>query len=630
MPLATGVQRAPRKTDESRRLARPARSAATVLVATLFSLAVQLAPMTGAVPRAHADTPPPPKAVFIVGPAGTSMTDSNLVDAEKMAKQAEAVGMDVRRVFFPNATWDNVLANIQGANLVVYMGHGYGWPSPYTKVLTESRQDGMGLNTVAGSGANEYTYYGANLIRENILLASNAVVILVHGCYTAGNGEPGSAIPSEDLARERADNFASGYLGAGARAVFAFGWNQKLDYPKALATSDSTMDEMFMTTGGGSPAGWIGWHDDRFDSERTPGAMNHLDPHPHIGYYRAVTGDLNMTAGEWRSGTAPSDPPPPPPPGEAPQITSLSAEDGSTVPFSVAGSGVPSFHPNGDGLDEELVVNHTVTKAAYLDVTVTNSAAETVRTYTIWSASGDGSSRWNGKDNAGHLVPDGTYTLTYVPRDTAGDVGDPVATDAAVLTAVALAKPSHVALYASDGDRLARAITFKVTLNQDALVTWSLLDSAGNAVRTVRAGESLPAGLQTFVWDGRTNAGDWAPDGWYTSVVGAQTAEGAYAQARQVFVGAFQATPSISSPSRDGKITLKIVSTEKLGHNPGVLITQPGVEPWTVQAKHLSGRRYEVTVTLNSGGDPGTVEFLMSGVDASGGHQSSSLSLVLR
>ncbi len=629
MPLATGVQRAPRKTDESRTLARPARSAAAVLVATLFALAAQLAPVAGAIPRAYADAPPPPpKAVFIVGPAN-DMTDSNLVDAEKMAKQAEAVGMDVRRVFFPNATWDNVLANVQGANLVIYMGHGYGWPSPYTKVLTESRQDGMGLNSFAGSGRTEYTYYGANLIRENIVLASNAVVILVHGCYTAGNGEPGSATPSEELARERVDNFASGYLGAGARAVFAFGWNQRLDYPKALATSTSTMDELFMTTGGGSPAGWVGWHDNRFDSQRTPGAMNHLDPHPNYGYYRAVTGDLNMTAGEWRSGTAPSDPPPPPP-GEAPQITSLSAADGSTVPFSVAGSGVPSFHPNGDGLDEELVVNHIVTKAAYLDVTVTNIAGETVRTFSIWSAMGAGTSRWNGKDNAGHLAADGTYTLTYVPRDTAGALGEPVATDASVLTAVALAKPSRAAIYASDADKLARTTNFKVTLNKSATVTWSLLDSAGNTVRTVRSAESLSAGVQTFLWDGRTDAGDWAPDGWYTSVVGAQTVNGTYAQARQIFVGAFQISLSISSPSRGGKITLKILSTEKLAHSPEVRITQPGVAPWTVQAKHLSGRRYEVTVTLNSGGNAGAVDFVINGVDSSSGHQSSSLSLELR
>ena len=96
------------------------------------------------------------------------MTQSNLTDAESLAEVAESYGMDVRRVFWPHATWDAVLANIQGANLVVYMGHGYGWPSAYTKTLTESRQDGMGLNTFDGSSTTQYTYYGANLLKQYV------------------------------------------------------------------------------------------------------------------------------------------------------------------------------------------------------------------------------------------------------------------------------------------------------------------------------------------------------------------------------------------------------------------------------------------------------------------------------
>ena len=263
---------------------------------------MQLAPASPAIQAVHADTPAP-KAVIISAPS-SGMTDSNLVDAAAFADKARAAGMDVREVFFPNATWDNVLANIEGASLVVYMGHGYGWPSPYTSKLTESRQDGMGLNSFDGSGPNEYTYYGANLIKANVHLAPNAVVILVHGCYTAGNGEPGMATPTEDLARERVDNFASGYLGAGARAVFAFGWNQKLNYSNALMTSNSTMDQLFMTSGGGSPSGFVGWQDHRFESVRTPGAVSHLDPHASYGYYRAVTGDLGMTAADWRAGAS--------------------------------------------------------------------------------------------------------------------------------------------------------------------------------------------------------------------------------------------------------------------------------------------------------------------------------------
>ena len=102
---------------------RTSRTLAAALLAATFALAALLAPVSPAIHPANADSTLAAKAVFIVGPSN-GLTSSNLVDAEKMAQQAEAVGMDVRRVFFPEATWDNVLANAKGASLLVYMGHG--------------------------------------------------------------------------------------------------------------------------------------------------------------------------------------------------------------------------------------------------------------------------------------------------------------------------------------------------------------------------------------------------------------------------------------------------------------------------------------------------------------------------
>ena len=294
MPVPIGAQRA---SANGPSLVR--RVFALFAAAIVLAIAAQLAPLPATVKITSASTPKVPKAVFIVGPT-SELTNSNLVDAERMAEQAEAAGMEVHRVFFPHATWENVLANIQNANLVVYMGHGYGWPSAYTKTLTESRQDGMGLNSFDGSGQSQYTYYGASKLREYVHLAPNAIVYLNHLCYASGNGEPGMSIPDVGLAQERADNMASGWLAIGARAVFAFGWWQKLNYPQTLMTTDESMDDLFMTpaTGGaaGSPAGYTDWNESRSDSLRSPGATIHLDPHKKYGYYRALTGDMSMTA----------------------------------------------------------------------------------------------------------------------------------------------------------------------------------------------------------------------------------------------------------------------------------------------------------------------------------------------
>lgn len=237
-----------------------------------------------------------PKAVIIVAPTD-ELTDGNLILGEEMAQRAEAAGMDVHRVFFPHATWEAVLAEIQGASFVAYYGHGYGWPSNTTE-LWEAQQDGMGLNAYDGSGAYEVHYYGATKIRESVRLAPHAVVFLMRGCYTAGNGLNEDPIPPLDIARQHVDNFASGWLAVGAGAVFAFAQGSRHDYAERLMASDSvTVDEMFSTAPDAYAVNAL-----YFESQRTPGMRNHLDPHPTKGYLRALSGDLDMTATVWRSG----------------------------------------------------------------------------------------------------------------------------------------------------------------------------------------------------------------------------------------------------------------------------------------------------------------------------------------
>jgi hypothetical protein len=278
---------------------RARRASTALLVALLVALGALL---SGPAPAARASEPL--KAVIIVGPTG-SLTSQNLSNGEKMAQAAEAQGMQVRRIFHPRATWERVLAAVQGANLVVYMGHGNGWPSPYGP-FQERTKNGFGLNPYEGSKASEHRYFGADRIRSSIKLADNAVVILVHLCYSSGNGEPGMSIPREDVARQRVDNYAAAFLAVGARAVFSSSYYQRFNLIGALHTTNRTMDELFMVPNSGRPNGFIGWRNKRFTSERMPGFRNHLDPHSSHGFVRALSGDLTMTAAEWRGGAASS------------------------------------------------------------------------------------------------------------------------------------------------------------------------------------------------------------------------------------------------------------------------------------------------------------------------------------
>ncbi|HUP83167.1 MAG TPA: hypothetical protein VM284_03140, partial [Candidatus Limnocylindria bacterium] len=251
---------------------------------------------SGTVGPSVAPGPAVPKAVIIVAPTD-ELTEGNLTLGEEMAQRAEAAGMDVHRVFFPHATWEAVLAEIQGASLVAYFGHGYGWPSN-TPELWEVQQDGMGLNAYDGSSVGEVHYYGANKLRQSIRLAPHAVVFLMRGCYTAGNGLNSAPIPPVDIARQHVDNFASGWLAVGAEVVFAFAQGTNYNYPeKLMSTVPATIDELFSNAGDAHGVNPL-----YFESQRTPGMRNHLDPDPAKGYLRAVSGNLVMTTATWRSG----------------------------------------------------------------------------------------------------------------------------------------------------------------------------------------------------------------------------------------------------------------------------------------------------------------------------------------
>jgi hypothetical protein len=140
LPLSIGVQRTPAISERravSSHVGRHVAVGLSVLLALFGLQAVRSpAPVRAAVEK--------PRAVIIAGPAASS-TSHFLDDARIMADQAEAAGMNVTRIFHPHATWERVLHAAQGANLVVYMGHGNGWPSPYAP-FQERTKNGMGLD----------------------------------------------------------------------------------------------------------------------------------------------------------------------------------------------------------------------------------------------------------------------------------------------------------------------------------------------------------------------------------------------------------------------------------------------------------------------------------------------------
>ena len=262
---------------------------------TAFAMVTALVVSLGAVANPAPVSAAAVQVVIVVGPAGSS-TGKYIDSARSYASQARSYGANVVEVYSPNATWSRVKAAAQGANLLIYLGHGNGYPSPYGP-FSKYRRDGMGLNSTAGNGHYNVKYVGEYQIGEEIQLAGNAVVILNRLCYAAGNSEWGTADPTRATAIKRVDNYGAGFIGAGAKAVFAEAISSVGYTIRALLKSERTVDSIFMSHPSASGA-----RDFTFDSVRTPGAVAHMDP-PRAGkYWRSVIGDLSLTAASFRTG----------------------------------------------------------------------------------------------------------------------------------------------------------------------------------------------------------------------------------------------------------------------------------------------------------------------------------------
>lgn len=261
--------------------------------ATFVALLVGTVSTLGAFAPAQASARVP-KVVLIVGPVG-DLTAGYRVQADMAAGIAEAAGAQVVRVYSPNATWPMVQQAVQGASIVVYLGHGNGWPSRYRDKLFPPTQDGFGLNPVAGVDDDAHQYFGEAFV-ETLQLAPDAVVLLHHLCYASGNSEPGLPEGTRAQAVQRADNYATGFLRAGAQAVVAEGHLGPAYYVGALLTGQLSIKEIWQR----SPS--THGHVFAVASERSPGYTTSLDPDTASGgYFRSVV-SAGLVAAAVRAG----------------------------------------------------------------------------------------------------------------------------------------------------------------------------------------------------------------------------------------------------------------------------------------------------------------------------------------
>jgi hypothetical protein len=225
-----------------------------------------------------------PRVVVIVGPVG-NLTDFYRSVGNDAAREASRWTNDVVKVYSPNATWPTVKRALQGASIVVYLGHGNGFPSPYRSTPYARTENGLGLNPVAGGDDSAHQYFGESFLAREVHLAPHALVVMSHLCYASGNSEPGRPDPSLVVAEQRVDNYAAGWLAAGAGAVIADTFGPPEAYIHDVFTSHASIDRVWRT----APS----FHDHvlTFPSLRNPGLTVSMDPTTvGNGYNRSFVG----------------------------------------------------------------------------------------------------------------------------------------------------------------------------------------------------------------------------------------------------------------------------------------------------------------------------------------------------
>ena len=187
-----------------------------------------------------------PKVAILIGP--TPITDSTYVPfANDVAAAAGAAGATVDLRYC--ATPSEALAATAGAAIVVYFGHGSGYPNPYSAVLDPTVTNGWGLRNPAVAWAGRSAgctdrvlkYYGEAWIGANVKPAPGFAMVYANACYTPGAGENEAATPTaEATAVARVSYYSRTILRMGGVYFASDLWQGSAKITQLLLTQPTT------------------------------------------------------------------------------------------------------------------------------------------------------------------------------------------------------------------------------------------------------------------------------------------------------------------------------------------------------------------------------------------------------
>jgi flagellar hook assembly protein FlgD/outer membrane protein OmpA-like peptidoglycan-associated protein len=223
-----------------------------------------------------------------------------------------------------------------------------------------------------------------------------------------------------------------------------------------------------------------------------------------------------------------------------------------STPFTV-------FSPNGDGRRDYLPINAATEDNDDWELSITNSGGQVIRS---WKWTGQAPALpWDGTDEAGNNVPDGSYHITLSSTDEAGNsfhkTLDTIELDARVPRVFLTSSASAIAPRTGEN----RAIRLGIILSiREGIESWKLemRNDSGAALRTFPdAASALPP--ETIAWNG-LDSGGAIREGRYTPVLTVTYTKGdvVTVQTAPIVVDVsgpelgFRSTPEYFSPDNDG------------------------------------------------------------------------------
>jgi flagellar hook assembly protein FlgD len=188
--------------------------------------------------------------------------------------------------------------------------------------------------------------------------------------------------------------------------------------------------------------------------------------------------------------------------------------------------------PNGDGVGETTRISFSLTTAATATVEILDGSGAIVRRLANARSFPAGPSRliWDGRNGSGALVVDGFYSVLITAQS-------PGQSDSATEDLIVDRTLGHLVVaphqFSPNGDGRRETTTVTFELARPA-TTRVLVLYRGQRIATLRSAADLQAGLQSFVWNGRTRWGTRAVDRRYVVRVEATSPLGTRALSRRV------------------------------------------------------------------------------------------------